>query len=898
MAEGQCLRVKRCGLKGSITKLMEKVEEALTAELETMSTESIHESRRVPVSTTVEQLKSKLAQITELDEAIAKTNLEEEELEAEICNADTYQSNLEQQVALLVEFIKKASQSPRTRPPTPPPSVNDAPRLISTESTTTTEPEVTAATLPETEVVKKTLHSDTASAAPVSSHTSYVNEHTRGMHQTYTRLPKLPLPTFDGNPLQWQTFWDSFSAAVDSNLYLMGIQKFNYLRAQLKGDASRVISGFPLSNNNYSHSVKLLKERFGQNHKLVEAHMDALLNVLPPSNNLETLQTFYDTLQGHIRALSALGESSQSYGALLTTSVLRKLHPSVKMNMARDHYNTKWTIDELLTRVLKEIHIFEAGLPTGHNHSDTRGYATPTTASFYTDTYKTPQTHDILKRDPVCVFCKGMHKTSSCTSVTSPQERLDIVKSAGLCFNCLTRHKVSQCTSKFSCRECLKKRHTSLCHVFTTNVEAPPPNQSQPEPVPTPTEFTLSSTNSTMTSTNSTATSSFTTMTPAPLSAFYTSVCLLKTAIADVSANSTTVEGHILFDEGAQCSFITQQLADTLQLQPIQHELITVSSFGEQISMPTRFAVTTISIHTLNGSQIPMSVLIVPKLAAPVRNSIRTHLNQFSYLQGLTLAHPVTSDENFSISVLIGADYYWQFIQDHVVRGDGPTAVQSRLGYLLSGPLPLSQPTSTTSLHISILSCTTENARDSSPIDTQFCSSEVFSKNETPAVTCDIYSVTTCMKNNIKQLPVSRSTTTLVTTSAVNSNEDNQNCSSMLSERFSEAYYPPNCQPKTEVLSPSPYNLPVGGHYPALPQKAYSSLNRIPKQTLSVLCWRMLILVSSLTLRRPLLKLEGGAMKSATTTALITCKEAKRGQHKIRTWIDLLRAPLEDVQKT
>ena len=123
-----------------------------------------------------------------------------------------------------------------------------------------------------------------------------------------------------------------------------------------------------------------------------------------PSNNLKSLQTFYDTLQSQIRALP------ESYGALLTTSVLRKLPPSVKMNMACDHYNSKWTIDELLTRVLKEILILEAGLPTGHNHSDTRGYATPTTASFYTDTYKTPQTHDIPKRDPVCVFCKGMHK--------------------------------------------------------------------------------------------------------------------------------------------------------------------------------------------------------------------------------------------------------------------------------------------------------------------------------------------------------------------------------------------------------------------------------------------------------------------------------------------------------
>ena len=86
-----------------------------------------------------------------------------------------------------------------------------------------------------------------------------------------------------------------------------------------------LVASHLVSNNNYSHSIELLKERFGQKHKLVEAHMDALLKVSPPSDNLVSLQTFYDTLQSHIRALSALGESCQSCGPLLTTSILRKL---------------------------------------------------------------------------------------------------------------------------------------------------------------------------------------------------------------------------------------------------------------------------------------------------------------------------------------------------------------------------------------------------------------------------------------------------------------------------------------------------------------------------------------------------------------------------------------------
>ena len=43
-----------------------------------------------------------------------------------------------------------------------------------------------------------------------------------------------------------------------------------------------------------------------------------------------------------------------------------------------------------------------------------------------------------------------------------------------------------------------------------------------------------------------------------------------------------------------------------------------------------------------------------------------------------------------SDSLLIGADFYWQIDGDETVRGDGPTAVSSRIGYLLSGPVPAS----------------------------------------------------------------------------------------------------------------------------------------------------------------------------------------------------------------
>ena len=51
----------------------------------------------------------------------------------------------------------------------------------------------------------------------------------------YHRLPKLSLPTFNGDILQWQTFWDSFESTIHLNVNLTDVQKFSYLKSQLVG---------------------------------------------------------------------------------------------------------------------------------------------------------------------------------------------------------------------------------------------------------------------------------------------------------------------------------------------------------------------------------------------------------------------------------------------------------------------------------------------------------------------------------------------------------------------------------------------------------------------------------------------------------------------------------------
>ena len=79
---------------------------------------------------------------------------------------------------------------------------------------------------------------------------------------------------------------------------------------------------------------------------------------------------------------------------------------------------------------------------------------------------------------------------------------------------------------------------------------------------------------------------------------------------------------------------------------------------------------TLIHLQTISGEETPISVLIVPVIAACFRNTILELARQFTYLQGLNLANPIMNDPNFEVTLLIGADYYWSIVKDKNIHGN------------------------------------------------------------------------------------------------------------------------------------------------------------------------------------------------------------------------------------
>ena len=77
------------------------------------------------------------------------------------------------------------------------------------------------------------------------------------------KLPKLDVTTFDGNILNWKTFWEQFCISVHSSFDISDSEKLVYLQHSLKeSHAKHVIEVLTRSGEYYSEAVKCLQGRF------------------------------------------------------------------------------------------------------------------------------------------------------------------------------------------------------------------------------------------------------------------------------------------------------------------------------------------------------------------------------------------------------------------------------------------------------------------------------------------------------------------------------------------------------------------------------------------------------------------------------------------------------------
>ena len=160
--------------------------------------------------------------------------------------------------------------------------------------------------------------------------------HVSSFSMTGVKLPKLNLPVFNGDVLQWQSFWDQFVAAVDST-DLPDVSKFSYLRASLEGEPKAAIQGLSLTSAHYASACKILKDRFGRKETIIFTHIQKLLNLSVPSKcSVSALWKLNDDLQAHTRSLATLGIDGDKYGVILTPLILSRVPQELRLEWSRD----------------------------------------------------------------------------------------------------------------------------------------------------------------------------------------------------------------------------------------------------------------------------------------------------------------------------------------------------------------------------------------------------------------------------------------------------------------------------------------------------------------------------------------------------------------------------------
>ena len=500
------------------------------------------------------------------------------------------------------------------------------------------------------------------------------------------KLPKLELPKFSGDVIEWQSFWDKFTAIVDGS-ELPTISKFTYLQSLLEGEAKSAIQGLSTTATNYKIACDILVDRFGRTERIIFAHIQDLLNISVPASTTKskvaTLWKLKDNLQAHVRSLETLGVNGTQYGVILTPLILSRLPQDIRLEWARESKDKESDLDWLMNFLQTEIErrersqTFKDSVPI--KSEEKRDKATVSALQTSSETNG-------------CGFCGKRHLTERCWDMLklAIPERKEKIKSSGLCFRCLLKgHIAKGCAAK--CLKCKGRHNQIICSG---------PNQGSIQPGSsydskcdvdnsTPKLSTTSGGGDRPVNSGSIGSSlSHVGMSSTSFKSVNESHVILQIAQAYVINDGNVTNATVLFDTGSDRSYISRSLVRKVGPKWVGAQQISYAAFGND--KPGKSHLRNIYEINLKGLQtenepLPICVTEVPSICSPLY-SPKIPTETLKSLGPLHFANKYEEDKKICIDILIGLDNYWKFFRSGVVvLPGGLVAQESVLGWIVSG---------------------------------------------------------------------------------------------------------------------------------------------------------------------------------------------------------------------
>lgn len=475
-----------------------------------------------------------------------------------------------------------------------------------------------------------------------------------------SRLPDIPLPTYNGDLLGWPVFRDRFLALVGHRADLSNIERFYYLLGCLKDDALYTIRHIAVTEKTYDLAWSTLAERYDKPRQLASLILDQLIAVQPQSQeSLDGLKQFLILFSDQVNTLKSLNVPDLGEFILFALSA-RGLPLSTRKGFEAANSCDFPMVSDLVAYVKSRVAVLET--VTQCNNARTSNQHHDKSKSGNRHDNKKPKVALLSSQAPVastskCLFCSGDHSTVKCATFTdlSLDDRYQAAKDRKICFRCLnSTHWSNRCSAK-ACAKC-KGRHHVLLH---RDIEVP---RKPPSSVDIPAVHIGSLDRPTV---------------------------LLGTALVHVRDYGGRAQPvRALIDSASQVSVMSVTCADRLGLKLSKWTAPLTGLSGVQVPKMNGMVKCTITPRYDADTTIQVTAWVLPSITTnmPSRHLPERCKDQFSHL---ALADP-SFDRPAPVELLLGADVFSQILDGKrvVVDESLPTAFGSVFGWILIGPVP------------------------------------------------------------------------------------------------------------------------------------------------------------------------------------------------------------------
>ncbi|GMT14059.1 hypothetical protein PFISCL1PPCAC_5356, partial [Pristionchus fissidentatus] len=244
-------------------------------------------------------------------------------------------------------------------------------------------------------------------------------------------LPPLRIEQFDGaNITLWPSFQSQFNTIIGSRPDLSNLEKLNYLRSSLKGDALKLVQSIPIREDLYSQTIDRLKSAYDRSDHSTALLFQNLMGIKPKSPRVEDQM---NCVRDMINLVYHINDAKN----LDCLPLIEQIASHVHSGFVRQIWKLKpETILEALLFMERELRE-ELELRAVENAFSC---------------LPLPSIQPIPKQ--------GNHETDKASK--EKPERNAKIGTLRICRKCLTSgHNYADCPSK--CAKCKEKHHESLC---------------------------------------------------------------------------------------------------------------------------------------------------------------------------------------------------------------------------------------------------------------------------------------------------------------------------------------------------------------------------------------------------------------------------------------------------